>query len=209
LLATQLRAGGASTLAVAADLTDATQANDAVERAVSVFGSLDILVNNAGMMLLGPAERTPLQEWQQMVDINLLGVLYCTHAALPHLLRAADHGPRGVADIVTISSVMGRETRTETAVYNATKFGVGAFSDSLRTEFSRRHVRASLVEPGGVITELSGHNRPEVLAGIERRNAAITRLDPADVADVVGYVVSRPRHIAINEVLVRPTTQEE
>jgi NADP-dependent 3-hydroxy acid dehydrogenase YdfG len=143
-----------------------------------------------------------------MVEINLLGLLYCSHAALPHLLRAAEEGRRGVADLVNISSVAGRETRSGSAVYNATKHGVGAFSDALRKEVTKRHVRVSLVEPGAVETELAGHNRPEILDGMSQRFAGMERLQADEIADIVAYIVTRPRHVAINEVLVRPTEQE-
>ena len=122
-------------------------------------------------MLLGPVIDAPVEEWERMVQINLLGLLYCTHAALPHLLRAAEDSPRRVADLVNISSVAGRETRNGSGVYNATKHGVGAFSDALRKEITTRHVRVSLVEPGAVATELASHNRPEILAGMRQRFA--------------------------------------
>src|SRR4029453_13171819 len=117
--------------------------------------------NNAGVMLLGPALEAPVEEWRRMVELDLLGLLYCTHAAMPHLLRAAGDGPRRVADLVNISSVAGRQVRLGSGVYNATKHGVGAFSEALRLEVTRRHVRVSLVEPGAVATELASPNRPE------------------------------------------------
>jgi len=142
-----------------------------------------------------------------MVKINLLGLLYCAHAAVPHLLKAAESAPREVADMVNISSVAGRIARSGSGVYNATKHGVGAFSDALRKEITTRHVRVSLIEPGAVDTELASHNRPEILAGIRQR-FAIERLRAEDIADAIAYVISRPRHVAINEVLVRPTEQE-
>ena len=137
-----------------------------VGQTVSELGRLDTLVNNAGVMLLGPAVGAPLTEWQRMVELNVLGLLYCAHAALPHLLEAAETSPRRVADMVNISSVAGRVARSGSGVYNATKYGVGAFSESLRQEVTRRHVRVSLVEPGATATELSSHNRPEILETI-------------------------------------------
>src|SRR6202043_1826638 len=133
------------------------------------LGRLDTLVNNAGVMLLGPVEGAPLAEWQRMVEINVLGLLFCAHAAVPHLLRAAENGPRRVADMVNISSVAGRVARSGSGVYNLTKHGVGAFSESLRQEVAKRHLRVSLVEPGAVATELSSHNRPEIRESIAQR----------------------------------------
>ena len=143
-----------------------------------------------------------------MVELNVLGLMYCASAALPHLLAAAQDGPRQVADMVNVSSVAGRVARAGSGAYNATKFGVGAFSESLRQEVTKRHVRVSLVEPGAVETELAGHNRPEVLEGLRTRFAGMERLQSQDIADAITYVVTRPRHVAINELLVRPTEQE-
>jgi len=207
-LAGRMRARGQRALVITADMTDAAQATSAVDQTVSTLGRLDTMVNNAGVMLLGPVIGAPVDEWQRMISINLLGLLHCTDAALPHLLRAAEDGPRGVADLVNISSVAGRETRSGSAVYEATKHGVGAFSDALRKEITTRHVRVSLVEPGAVETELASHNRPEVRARLAERFAKMERLRADDIASVVTYIVTRPRHMAINEVLVRPTDQE-
>jgi NADP-dependent 3-hydroxy acid dehydrogenase YdfG len=207
-LAGRLRADGATTLVITADITDEAQAIAAVERTVSELGRLDTLINNAGVMLLGPVLDAPVEEWERMVHINLLGLLYCTHAALPHLLKAGEESRRRVADLVNISSVAGRETRAGSGVYEATKHGVGAFSDALRKEITQRHVRVSLVEPGAVATELAGHNRPVILEGLEKRFSGMERLQAEDIADIVAYIVSRPRRVAVNEVLVRPTDQE-
>ena len=207
-LARRIEAAGGTALVLEADVTQQEQAHDVVEQAVARLGRLDVLVNNAGVMLLGPAEQAPVEEWQRMVELNVLGLLYCAHAALPHLLTAAEDGPRRVADMVNISSVAGRVARAGSGVYNATKFGVGAFSESLRQEVTQRHVRVSLVEPGAVETELAGHNRPEVQESIKGRFEGVERLQSEDIADAIAYVVTRPRHVAINEVLVRPTQQQ-
>jgi NADP-dependent 3-hydroxy acid dehydrogenase YdfG len=179
-----------------------------VQRTVSELGRLDTLVNNAGVMLLGPAVDAPLEEWQRMLDVNLAGLLYCAHEALPHLLSAAQDGPRTVADMVNISSVAGRVARNGSGVYNLTKHGVGAFSESLRQEVTGRHVRVSLVEPGAVATELASHNRPEIRENMAKRFGNIERLEAQDIADAILYIVTRPRRVAINEVLIRPTEQE-
>lgn len=205
-LASQIRDQGGTALALESDVTDERQATEAVERTVSDLDRLDILINNAGVMLLGPATGAPLSEWKRMVELNVLGLLYCAHAALPHLIRAAADGPRQVADMVNVSSVAGRVARTGSGVYNLTKHGVGAFSESLRQEVAKRYVRISLVEPGATATELAGHNRPEVLEAI--RNQFGQRMEAADIADAITYIVTRPRHVAVNEVLIRPTEQE-
>ncbi|MGD0377790.1 MAG: SDR family NAD(P)-dependent oxidoreductase [Streptosporangiaceae bacterium] len=205
-LAAGIRDQGGTALVLESDITDEQQATDAVARTVAELGRLDTLINNAGVMLLGPAVSAPLREWQQMVELNVLGLLYCAHAALPHLLRAAEDSPRRVADMVNISSVAGRVARNGSGVYNLTKHGVGAFSESLRQEVTRRYVRVSLVEPGATATELAGHNRPEVLDSM--RNQFGQRMQAEDIADAIIYIVTRPRHVAVNEMLIRPTEQE-
>ena len=199
---------GGKALAIEADVTDRAAAEALVDRTVKELGRLDTVVNNAGVMLLGPALEAPIEEWERMVDLNVKGLLYVAKAALPHLIKSADERPRLVADLVNISSVAGRRAREGSAVYNATKFGVGAFSEALRQEVTERHVRVSLVEPGAVITELSSHNRPEVLEELKGRFGDIERLEAEDIADAISYIVTRPRHVAINEILVRPTEQK-
>jgi len=195
-------------LVIETDITDRASAHAMVESAVAEFGRLDILVNNAGVMLLGPIVDAPVEEWERMVQLNLLGLLYCTHAALPHLLRSAESEPRRVADLVNVSSVAGRHARLNSGVYNATKFGVGAFSESLRQEVTRRHVRVSLIEPGAVSTELITHNRPEVIEGLRATIGPIETMHAEDIAESIVFTVTRPRHVAVNEVLIRPTEQE-
>jgi NADP-dependent 3-hydroxy acid dehydrogenase YdfG len=198
----------ADVLVIETDITDEAAARAMVASTVTEFGRLDTVVNNAGVMLLGPIVDAPVEEWRRMVELNLLGLLYTTHAALPHLLEAADREPRRVADLVNVSSVAGRVARSGSGVYNATKHGVGAFSESLRQEVTGRHVRVSLIEPGAVATELAGHNRPEVLETL-RSNFAQTEIMRADdIAESIVFTVTRPRHVAVNEVLIRPTEQE-
>jgi NADP-dependent 3-hydroxy acid dehydrogenase YdfG len=207
-LVERIGAHGGRALALTGDVTDEQQARDAVARTVAELGRLDILVNNAGVMLLGPIVDAPVEEWQRMVELNVLGLLYCAHAALPHLLEAAESAERRVADLIDISSVAGRVARAGSGVYNLTKHGVGAFSESLRQEVTARYVRVALVEPGAVSTELAGHNRPEILEQISQRFGSIDRLQAEDIADAIAYIVTRPRHVAINELLIRPTEQQ-
>ncbi len=205
-LATGIRSQGGTAVVLECDITHEQQALDAVQRTVAELGRLDTLINNAGVMLLGPVVGAPLEEWQQMVELNVLGLLYCAHAALPYLLHAAGNGPRQVADMVNISSVAGRAARNGNGVYSLTKHGVGAFSESLRQEVTKRYVRVCLVEPGATATELASHNRPEVLQSM--RNQFGQTMQAEDIADAITYVVTRPRQVAINEVLIRPTEQE-
>jgi NADP-dependent 3-hydroxy acid dehydrogenase YdfG len=207
-LAGEIRKQRGTAVVLEADITEEKQAGEVIARTVAELGRLDTLVNNAGVMLLGAALDAPMAEWQEMVEINVLGTLYCTHAALPHLLAAAESSARRVADLVTISSTAGRFPRAGRAVYNATKHGLTGFSEALRQEVTRRHVRVSLVEPGAVNTELVSHNRAEVRAQIAAAIDSFERLEPEDIADAVSYIVTRPRRMAVNEILVRPTEQE-
>jgi len=208
-LARRIGQGGGEALVIDADVSLEHDARRAVESVVAELGRLDILINNAGVMLLGPAVDAPLSDWQRMVNVNVYGLIYCTHAALPHLLRAAQDSPRQVADLVNISSVAGRTTRPGSNVYNLTKHGVGAFSESLRQEVTRRRVRVSVIEPGAVDTELRTHNRPEIQQQMQQRFAQVELLKAPDIADAVLYIVTRPWYVAINELLVRPTDQSD
>jgi len=200
--------GPGQALVLKTDVADEAEVHSMVEQTVAEFGRLDTLVNNAGVMLLGPILDAPTEEWRRMVELNLLGLLYCTHSALPHLLRAASEAPRQVADVINVSSVAGRVARQGNAVYSATKFGVGAFSESLRQEVTGRHVRVTVVEPGVVATELVGHNRPEIRQNFQATFGNLEPLQAADIADAIVHAVTRPWHVALNEILVRPTMQE-
>jgi NADP-dependent 3-hydroxy acid dehydrogenase YdfG len=142
-----------------------------------------------------------------MIEINVQGLLYVTHAALPHLLRAAEDSPRRVADLVNISSTAGRVARPGTAVYNLTKFGVNGFTEALRQEVMQKRVRVSVVEPGTVATELSSHLRDGVRQATERQIEGMELLRPEDIADAVSYIVTRDRRVAVNEILVRAGEQ--
>jgi NADP-dependent 3-hydroxy acid dehydrogenase YdfG len=206
-LAGQINDAGGRALAIEADVTDGEQARNLVARTVDELGRLDTLINNAGVMLLGPVQDAPLEEWERMLAVNVQGLLYCAHAALPHLLEAAQDEPRRVADMVNISSVAGRVARSGSAVYNLTKHGVGAFSEALRQEVSPRHVRVSLIEPGAVDTELRLHNRPEIKKEIDARFGDIEILHAQDISDAILYTITRPWRVAVNEILIRPTEQ--
>jgi NADP-dependent 3-hydroxy acid dehydrogenase YdfG len=208
-LARRIGDDGGTALVLEADVGVLEQAEHAVQRTVSELGRLDILINNAGVMLLGQIVDADLEEWERMLHVNVDGVLYCAHAALPHLLRAAEDSPRRVADMVNVSSVAGRVVRRGSGVYNLTKHGVGAFSESLRQEVTGRHVRVSLIEPGAVATELSSHNRPEIREQMAQRFGSVERMKAEDIAETILFILTRPWHVAINEVLIRPTEQAD
>jgi len=197
-LAKRIEASGGSALAVTTDVSDEAQARRFIDATGERFGRLDVLVNNAGLMLLGPIEGAPTDEWRRMVDVNLMGVLYCTHVALP-LMRAAGEG-----DIVIISSVGGRVLGNYSTIYNATKFAVGAFAEGLRREQLHTGIRVTLIEPGRVTTELHSHIRQEMLDTIAGAFADVVPLTPDDVAEAILYAVGRPRRVHISEILLRP-----
>ncbi|HEY2180073.1 MAG TPA: SDR family NAD(P)-dependent oxidoreductase [Solirubrobacteraceae bacterium] len=200
-LVAQIAGDGGRAIAVEADVGDEQQAGAFVARANNELGRLDVLVNNAGTMLLGPIAGAPTEEWRRMIDVNVYGVLYCTHAALP--VMAAQGG----GHIVNVSSVAGRVARQGSGVYNLTKFGIGAFSESLRQEGVALGVRVTLIEPGAVATELAGHNRPEVLEQIRKRFADVERLSAQDISAAILYAIGQPPNVSVNEVLVRPSGQ--
>jgi NADP-dependent 3-hydroxy acid dehydrogenase YdfG len=208
-LSARIASDGGRALVCEADLTREGSPSAVVERVVDVLGRLDTLVNNAGVMLLGPATEAPLEEWERMVSLNVAAVLRCAHAALPHLLTAAEDSPRGVSDMVNVSSTAGRQVKPGSGVYNLTKHGLGAFSESLRMEVSRRHLRVSLIEPGATDTELRDQLRPEIRARQQERFASMEPLRADDVAESIVHIVTRPRHVMINEILIRPTEQND
>jgi NADP-dependent 3-hydroxy acid dehydrogenase YdfG len=202
-LAKRIEDEGGRAVAIATDVTEEDQANAFVSRANDELGGLDILVNNAGVMLLGPVAGAPTDQWRQMIEVNLLGLLYCTHAALPIM------GAAGSGDIVNVSSVAGRTASLGSGVYNMTKWGVVGFSEALRQECSRAGVRVTAIEPGWVDTELQGHNEhPAVVAAMEKAIEKVDRvLDADDIARAIAFAVTQPPHVSINELLIRPTTQ--
>ncbi len=200
-LAARIVADGGTAVAIPADVGEEDQARAFVERAHAELGRLDALVNNAGVMLLGPIEDAPTDEWRTMVHANVFGVLYCTHAALP-LMRG-----QGSGHVVNVSSVAGRVANSGSGVYNLTKFGVVAFSESLRQECVPHGIRVTVVEPGAVTTELQGHNRPNIREQIAKRFSGMTPLEAQDIANAIVYALAQPPHVSINELLIRPTGQ--
>lgn len=206
-VARQIIDRGGRALCIETDVTDRRQAFAAVDRVVSHFGRLDTVVNNAGVMLLGPVADAPEGEWERMIEVNQLGLLYVTQAAQPHLVKAAAQKPRHVSDIVNVSSTAGRVARPGAAVYNLTKTGVVAFSEALRQEMQPQRVRVSVVEPGNVDTELAGHTREELRESVEAQIGAIERMVPEDVARTICFIVTSPRRVAVNEILIRAADQ--
>lgn len=194
-----------SARAYAVDVTDESAVAQAMQRIDEAFGSIDLLINAAGVGTWAPAGEARLSDWRTMVDVNINGVLTTTHAALAYLKRAAA-GPRGIADIVNVSSIAGRRVPgANSNVYAATKHAVNAFSEAIRRELADAHVRVGVVEPGIVTTEMT--TTGERYAPDARNPRGLGFLAAEDIADAIGYMVTRPRHATINEIMIRPTEQ--
>lgn len=188
-------------LAVTLDVTRRDSVDHAVASAVRRFGRLDALVNNAGQMLAGMILDADVDQWVRMVETNLLGSMFTVHAALPQLIES-----RGA--IIQVSSTSGRIASAGSGVYAATKFGIAAFTESLRQEVTERGVRVVVVEPGFVATELTTHiTDPMMRAAADSIGQSMRTLQPEDIAEVIVFALSRPEHVSVNEILVRPTDQ--
>jgi NADP-dependent 3-hydroxy acid dehydrogenase YdfG len=204
-LAKQIKKDGkGKALVIEADITDKTTCQAVVEQVQKEWGKVDILINNAGVMLLGPTAQAPLEEWEQMIHLNLLGLLYMSYATLPAMRKAKS------GHVVNVSSVAGRTANAGSAVYNATKWGVNAFTEALRQELvdEKSGIRTTIIEPGAVETELASHNRPEVQETLKERWKGMNKkLDSEDIANAILYAVTQPAHVNVNEILIRPTEQ--
>ena len=194
---------GDNALAIETDIGEEDQARAFVQRTKDELGGFDILINNAGVMLLGPLLAQQGDDWRTMANVNVLGLIYCSHAGLAVMAEQKS------GHVVNVSSVAGRIARAGSAVYNFTKWGVTGFSEALRQEAAYVNVRVTCVEPGFVDTELQGHNtNPMVVEATQKMRDDIGKvLEADDIAQAILYAVSQPEHVSINEVLVRPTGQ--
>jgi NADP-dependent 3-hydroxy acid dehydrogenase YdfG len=191
---------GNGAIAIQADVTDRDRIVAAAERVRQELGGADVLVNNAGIMLLGPFDSHQRDDYRQMIEVNLLGAITTTEVFLDQLKD-------GGGDIINISSVAGRTARAGNGVYAATKWGLNGWSESLRRELLP-DVRVTLIEPGAVATELPTHITHEATRqGVEQLYSQVT-VTAQDIAEVVAFAVNRPKHLAINEILLRPANQE-
>ena len=190
-----------SVTALHLDVTDPESVQAAVDRVMEEHGRLDVLINNAGLMLNGMVLGADIDDWRRMVDTNLLGSMYATHAALPHLLESKGH-------VVQVSSTAGRIVSPGSGVYAATKFGISAFTEALRQEVTARGVRVTLIEPGFVSTELTSHiTDPERAALAREIEASMRTLQAEDIAEAVLFALRQPEHVAVNSIMIRPTDQ--
>ncbi len=200
-LVDRIEVDGGRVLAAVCDVTDESQAHGLIRKAKEEFGSVDILVNNAGVMLLSRIERGLSDQWRQMFDVNVMGLLYATHAAIGHMKE------QGSGHLINISSVAGRKVRTTGGVYSGTKWAVGAISEALRMELLEDNIRVTVVEPGAVATELPTHITDEEAQQGMNRFANIEILEAEDIANAIAYAVSQPQRVSVNEILIRPTQQ--
>lgn len=184
------------------DVSNHSQVAKAVKETVDRLGRIDILINNAGVMYVGPVEGANPADWKKMLDINVLGLMYCTHAVLPTMLK------QECGDIVNISSVSGRLVSSRSAAYSATKFAVNAFAEGLRQEVQTQGVRVTLIEPGAVATELTDHiTDDKTKSTVKEWVSKMTPLTSEDIANSIVYAVTQPRSVSVNEILIRPTDQ--
>jgi NADP-dependent 3-hydroxy acid dehydrogenase YdfG len=202
-LARKITEAGGQAQVIVADFTDETAAQRAVRETEAAFGRLDILINNAGVMYLEPVATADLARWRSMIELNLLGLIAATQAALPGMSARKD------GHIVNIASTAAHVPNPLAAAYSATKFGVLGFSESLRKEVHKDNIRVTVISPGMAATELRDHIAVEtVQAAINKTADAMRQLTAEDVADAILYAVSRPPHVTINEILMRSTDQE-
>ncbi len=200
-LVERINGNGGKALPVECDVTDEEQAHSLIQKAKDEYGQVDILVNNAGVMQLSKVEKGLSEEWRRMFDVNVLGLLYATDAAVQVMKE------QGSGHLVNISSVAGRRSRATTGVYSGTKFAVNAISEALRQELLEDNIRVTIVEPGAVETELATHitdeEAQEALSGLLKLDI----LQPEDIANAIAYAVTQPERVSVNEVLIRPTQQ--
>lgn len=201
-LAQRIATAGGEALPIVADITDDTQIPTLVDKTKTTWGQIDILINNAGIALLGEIAKSDPADWRRMIDLNLLALMNLTHAVLPTLQA------QGAGHIVNISSVAGRTVRVGIGGYNVSKWGVNAFSEVLRQEVSAQNIRVTVIEPGMVKTEISNNiSDPIAKQRSEERWQSITPLESEDIAAAIVYAVTQPPRVNVNEILIRPTTQ--
>lgn len=194
---------GAECITVSCDVTNRSNCDNLVNSAIQKWNKLDILVNNAGLMPLSFVKNLKVDEWEQMIDVNIKGVMYCTAAAIPHLIK------QNSGHIVNISSIAGRIVFPAGSVYCATKFAVWAFSEGLRQELStRNNIRVTTIEPGIVDTELANTITDKSLESFVKHSKTIQSLKAEDIANSIMFALQSPPHMNVNEITIRPTVQE-
>jgi len=202
-LAKKISADGGEVFYQKLDVTQRSECENFAKAVLEKWGSIDILVNNAGLMPLSLFKSLKVDEWDRMIDVNIKGVLYCTASVILHMKEKKS------GHIVNLSSVAGRTVFPTGTVYCATKHAITAFSEGLRQEFSARsNIRVTSIEPGVVSTELTDTITDESLKGFVENAKKMEALQAKDIANAILYAVESPSHVNVNEVLIRPTTQE-
>jgi NADP-dependent 3-hydroxy acid dehydrogenase YdfG len=201
-LADELESQGGKALAVATDVTDRQQVKALVDKAVETYGQIDVLINNAGVMPLSPIERLKVDEWDQMIDVNLKGVLYGVAAAIPYMKEQKS------GHIINVSSVAGHKLFGGSAVYSATKFAVRALSEGLRQEMVSYNIRTTIISPGAVKTELLEHISEQDIQNANQDYVAQVGVPAETFARMVAFAINEPEGVGVNEILFRPTAQE-
>lgn len=203
-LSEKIQSIGGEALAIVTDATNEAQIRAMVEQTQDTWGQVDILVNNAGVMLLGTIDGANTEDWRRMFDLNVLGLLYGIHAVLP-IMKA-----KGSGQIVNVSSVAGRWVKAGLGVYSATKWSVNVISEALRQEVTSENIRVTSIEPGAVDTELPNHiTNPQMKDWTQNYYQSMQALKSEDVANAIVYAVTQPAHVNVNEILIRPTAQED
>jgi NADP-dependent 3-hydroxy acid dehydrogenase YdfG len=195
---------GGECIVVSCDVTKRNDCENLVNSAIKKWNRVDILINNAGLMPLSFVKNLKIDEWEQMIDVNIKGVMYCTAAAIPHMITQKS------GHIVIISSIAGRVVFPAGSVYCATKFAVRAFSEGLRQELSvRNNIRVTTIEPGIVDTELTNTITDKSLESFVTHSKTIQSLKADDIANSIIFALQSPSHMNVNEITIRPSTQEK
>ena len=200
-LAAEINAAGGKALAVSTDVSDREQVKALVDAAVENFGRVDVMLNNAGLMPLAPLEKLKTDEWDQMIDVNLKGVLNGIAAALPHMKEQKS------GHFINVSSVYGHKLGPDATVYCATKFAVRALSEGLRQEVKPYNIRTTVISPGAVATELLEHIRNETIQAQTKEFVGQIAIPAETFARMVAFAINEPANVDVNEILFRPTAQ--
>ncbi|MDX2251973.1 MAG: SDR family oxidoreductase [Nitrospira sp.] len=201
-LAAEITHSGGKATAVTTDVTKRDELRKLVDAAVETFGRIDVLINNAGVMPLSPFDRLKVDEWDQMIDVNLKGMLYGIAAALPHMMEQRS------GHVINLASVAGHKLFAGSAVYSATKFAVRALSDGLRQEMASHNIRTTIISPGAVKTDLLEHISEKDVQKANQDYVGAVGVPAETFARLVAFAINEPGDVSINEILFRPTVQE-
>ena len=203
-LSSSYRKNRSITLCRKVDILDLSSFQSAIKEAEEKFGAADCLINNAGVMLLGKPETQSLGEWNQMIDVNIKGLLNGIHLVLEGMIQR-NHGT-----IINISSIAGRKTFSDHAIYCGTKFAVHAISENIRQEVANSNVRVSIVAPGVTETELMSHTTDTAIVDAYNnwKKTIGAGLDPQDIANAISYIYNQPQRVCIRELVIAPTKQD-